>query len=402
MQNRATSFLLALSTLMLFCWQAAMAAEPTQPEAEVLENLPGPIRLVLPPDLYAVPGIETNVYFDNVMLAVNPANYTFDVICPRGRQQCRRWTYTPAVEDVGSCEFRLEVRDQLNALVASARSTLSVVPPDTGVGRAVSMLLVGDSLTHASVYSQHLLDLCAAPGNPKLTLIGSHNPEAQPEENRHEGYGGWTAKRFATHYTETARQGDYAKRGSPFIYLQADGSKKLDFARYCKDLNQGQVPDFVTIFLGPNDIFRATEETIEAEIDVMLEHYDMLIRMVHSTHKQTRVGVMLPAPPAGTQDAFGANYRCGQTRWQYKRNQHRLVERMLKRYGQREKDGIHLVPVHVNLDCLHNYPAQDVQWNAHTEATGRRLSNGVHPAPAGYQQIGDSLYAWLKAELSAP
>ena len=41
--------------------------------------------------------------------------------------------------------------------------------------------------------------------------------------NRHEGYGGWTARRFATHFTGVARRGDYRKRGSPFLYKNADG-----------------------------------------------------------------------------------------------------------------------------------------------------------------------------------
>ena len=32
---------------------------------------------------------------------------------------------------------------------------------------------------------------------------------------------------------------------------------------------------------------------------------------------------------------------------------------------------------------------------------GSRLNNGVHPAAEGYRQIGDTLYCWLKAQLSA-
>ena len=101
-------------------------------------------------------------------------------------------------------------------------------------------------------------------------------------------------------------------------------------------------------------------------------------------------------PPAASQDAFGANYTTGQTRWQYKRNQHRLVERMLEHYGSRDAEHIHLVPTHVNLDCVHNYPTESVNFNADNELRGVRQNNGVHPALSGYDQIGDSVFAWLK------
>lgn len=380
-------------------WMFVVLACPAGLLGEEAANDPGPIRLILPPVLYAVPGVEVNVYFDNVVLVVDPDDYVFDVTCARGTQQAERWTYIPAADDVGSYPLLIEVRDGQNQCIARASTRLEVVPANAGEGRAVSALLMGDSLTHASIYSRHLLELFAQPGNPRLTLIGSHHPEGQPPENVHEGYGGWTAQRFATHYTGTARQGDAKKRGSPFLYGDAANNRKLDFARYLSDIGAAKPPEFVTIFLGPNDIFAATDETLEETIDTMLTHYDQLLAMVRAVSAETRLGVMLPVPPAATQDAFGANYKTGQTRWQYKRNQHRLVERMLQHYGGRESEGIDLVPAQVNLDCVHNYPATPGKWNARTEVEGQRLNNGVHPAPSGYQQIGDTVYAWIKARL---
>ena len=156
----------------------------------------------------------------------------------------------------------------------------------------------------------------------------------------------------------------------------------------------------MTIFLGPNDAFWDSDETIDSTIDKIFEHYDQLISMVHGVRKDTKIGAFLMVPPAATQDAFGQNYKCNQTRWQYKRNQHRVVERMTKHYGGREKEYLFLVPTNVNLDCARNYPQETAPWNARTEAKGTRLHNGVHPAGPGYVQIGDSLYCWLKARLA--
>ena len=52
----------------------------------------GHVRLTLPPIIYATPGIETNIYFDNVVLVVNAANYIFDITCAKGFQYDDRWT----------------------------------------------------------------------------------------------------------------------------------------------------------------------------------------------------------------------------------------------------------------------------------------------------------------------
>ncbi len=112
----------------------------------------------------------------------------------------------------------------------------------------MSVLLIGDSLTHHSVYPQQLLDNCKGGKNPKIKLIGSHHPaDSKTPENVHEGYGGWTAKRFVNHYTGVY-DGDHKKRGSPFVFKNPkDGKLQLDFQRYCDQYNDGKPPDFVTI-----------------------------------------------------------------------------------------------------------------------------------------------------------
>jgi lysophospholipase L1-like esterase len=378
------------------------AAQPVNAQRESAGEFQGKIRLLLPRVIYAVPGIQANVYFDNVTLVINPANYAFVVTCDKGTHQTERWTYTPASGDAGDYPFLLEARDESNAVVARARSTIHVSAPQARAGQALSLLCIGDSLTHAGVYPQHILDLCKAEGNPKIRLIGSFGPGATgPGELRHEGYGGWTAQRFATFYNNgVARTGDYTKRGSPFIYADANGQPKLDYARYCTEFNGGSGPDFVTIFLGCNDTFSAIDANIDAAIDGMFKHYDTLIKMIHGVRKETKIGAVLLVPPAGSQDAFGANYQCGQTRWQYKRNQHRVVEQMLKHYGGREGENLWLIPANVNLDCVHNYPQAAIPWNARSDEEVARLDNAVHPADSGYRQIGDSIYGWIKAQMA--
>ncbi len=385
--------LISLTVSYLASATLSEAAEPA-PVAPSAQN-DDPLQMGLPPIIFAVAGIEANIYFDNVVLTLNTANYAFDVTCPKGKQQAERWTWTPTEADVGDVPLQLEVRDDQNRVVSRGSTTIKVSATKSDKNNSLSLLLIGDSLTHASVYSQHLLDLAGKPGQRALKLIGSHGVAPTLGPNRHEGYGGWTAQRFVTHFAETARQGDYSKRGSPFLYKQSDGTVKLEFQHYCQDVNEGRYPDAVTIFLGPNDIFSYQDETIAGGIQEMLGHYDKLIEMVKAASPATRIGVMLPVPPAASQDAFGSNYANGQTRWQYKRNQHFLVSAMIKRYGSRQSESVHLVPTHVNLDTVHNYPTETVSPNAHAELKVVRQNNGVHPAATGYRQIGDTVFAWL-------
>jgi lysophospholipase L1-like esterase len=383
--------MIRLVLLLALSWHSVYAVAN---DASPNESFPGEVSLFLPDVLHAVPGIEANVYFDNLVLLLNPANYVFDVTCNKGMQQAERWTYIPKEGEEGSYAFTVEVRNIRNEIIARASSVLTVHTAASLVKDTHSMLIIGDSLTHAGVYTQHLLDLGSQDLYPGISLIGSHGKDA----NVHEGYGGWTAKRFATHYTGMAREGHYKERGSPFLYEDSEGKRTLDFKRYCDDVNGGKLPEVITIFLGCNDTFSAIDETIEASIEEMLTHLDQLIAMIHQVAPTTRIGLIPAVPAAASQDAFGRNYRNGQTRWQYKRNQHAVVQTMYARYRGKEAEGISLIPAFVNLDCAYNYPAVEVAVNSRNEASVTRQNNGVHPNANGYRQIGDSVFCWLLSQ----
>ena len=360
----------------------------------------GEVRLILPDTIYAVPGKETNIYFDNVILAIDSKQYVFDVTCSKGMHFDEIWTYTPKLGEEGDYEFNLEVRNASNKIVARASSTLQVVSPEAGAGEKVTVLMIGDSLTAASFYPEWFLENCSDKSGLNVTLIGSHGPNGKAGDKiKHEGYGGWQAKHFVSHYTGIARRGEIRSQtcGSPFIYADSNDSHKLDFARYCQEYNQGLAPDVITIFLGCNDVFGATENDLEDYINRMLNNYNQLLDMIHEYNGDTKIGIMLPVPPAASQDSFGANYKCGQTRWQYKWNQHRLLERMTDEYGQREEKNLFIVPTYLNIDSVHNFPVYgNAPWNRHSKTEGIRQRDSVHPDESGYRQIGDTLYCWFK------
>jgi len=195
-----------------------------------------------------------NIYFDNIVLVVNVANYIFDVTCEKGFQYDRRWTYTPDADDFGDHSIIIEVRDETNAVVAKSRSTIRVTRNNAETVKNVSLLAIGDSHLQRYFYLQHVLDLSKAEKNLQLTLIGSRGAGNKPPTSdlRHEGYNGWKAQSFAAMPGPKSRTGHHVRLGigSPFIYENEDGNPKLDFPRYCKEFNGGESIDFVMIQVG--------------------------------------------------------------------------------------------------------------------------------------------------------
>lgn len=347
----------------------------------------GPLRLTLPSEFYAVPGVEMNVYYDNVVLTETPHAYHFDVACDIGKAAQRRWTVTPGAADAGDHPLTITVRDAAGRELGRATTLLKVIPADAGAGRTVRALIVGDSLTRATTYSNEIARLLSLPENLQWQMLGTHRPASAAPGVAHEGYGGWTWERFASHY-EPNPDGTHRKRTSPFVYLGADGEPVLDLNRYFDEQFNGERPDFVTFLLGINDCFSADPDdpaAIDARIDAMFSHADKLLTAFRAAAPQAELGICLTTPPNAREEGFEANYHGRYHRWGWKRIQHRLVQRQIGHFAGRQSEGIFLVPTQLNLDPVDGYPT----------------NNGVHPNEFGYRQIGASIYTWLKARLQA-
>lgn len=388
------------------------STEPAQTKVATHKTiivLPMQKQFFLPEHIYAVPGIECNIYFRNILLTANPANYIFDVNCKVGRNDVKRWRFTPTAADGGKTyPLTVKVYNQNGAPAAYGKTTIHVAPADAGKDRELSILVVGDSLTNATVYPTRLHTLCKQPGNPKLTMIGSHCGSGRPPVPggvAHEGYGGWTWKSFMTRWVDESTIKDptpvkkfYAK--SKFLNLK-NGKPVFDLANYLKKYNNGKTPDVITFQLGVNDVFSADETNLPQRIRTILQNADNLIGEFRKTAPNALIGVGFVTPGAN-QDAFGTNYKCGQTAWGYQRNHFRLNQAMAKHFAQYKDDKLVMIPSNVGLDTENNFPVRKEPVNSQNKTVVSRQSNGVHPAPAGYNQIGDTFYAWLKNQLAKP
>jgi lysophospholipase L1-like esterase len=307
------------------------------------------------------------------------------VQCKLGQSEPRRWTVTPGPGDVGDHPWSIRANDARGRALGMGKCVLHVLPADAGAGKQLRLLIVGDSLTAATAYPNEIARLLAEPGNPAWTMLGTYRPSTAGKGVAHEGYGGWTWQRFLSHY-EPKPDPAAKKRSSPFVFVGSDGKPAIDLPRYFRESCGGQQPDVVTFLLGINDCFAANPEdpaAIDKVIDGMFGQADALLAAMRQAAPNADLGVCLTTPPNARESGFEANYKGRYHRWGWKRIQHQLVQRQLEHFAGKQGQRVFLVPTELNLDPVDGYPD----------------NNGVHPNTAGYQQIGQSIYAWIKWRL---
>ena len=352
------------------------------------------VRLILPKVVWAAVGVEANIYFANAtLIAPENRSHEFVVTCGKGKADAVRWTLTPTAADVGDAPLKLEVRDAAKKVVATASTTVRVARVDAGQGKPLRYLPIGDSLTEPGVYTRKLLQLCARPGNPALTLLGTNaSTYGGVAGNVHEGYSGWKCDTFLTKYNPAFDpKGQPKKAGnSPFIFLEG-GKPVFNMARYITEHCQGTPPDVATIFLGGNDNAALKPETVEKGADEFFANIEKVLAALRATSPKMVLGVVTMVPDATVPEAAGASAAAKQQLWDYRKIQHRVVERTYEHFGNREREKIFVIPAYLNLDATNHFPWEKVKLNA-----ALSFYYGLHPKDEGYLQFGDTLYAWLK------
>ena len=71
----------------------------------------------------------------------------------------------------------------------------------------------------------------------------------------------------------------------------------------------------------------------------------------------------------------------------------------MEKFAKHNPYNIRIIPAYLNLDCENNFPTVSESVSQGSGKKVIRQNNGVHPAPDGYRQLGDSFYCWLKAVL---
>ena len=273
--------------------------------------------------------------------------------------------------------WEIVVSDLMGRELARATCEVRVAQCNAGQGKHLRLLIVGDSLTHATWYSNRLSDLCEQPGNPQLEMMGTHKPNWRKPGVAHEGYNGWTWAHFLRHYTPGECLNGTPDK-SPFLFVVSAGGKpKFDLPRYLRETCPAGLPDLVIFQLGINDVFSQLPYEgylFSPDEDRLTPNIDQLLQEFRAAAPQASLAIWLTQPVNATQESFEASYRGLEDYRGIQRNkmalrQHWIADQILHRYGGRESEGLFLIPMSATVDPLDDFSASD----------------SVHPSIPGYE-----------------
>jgi hypothetical protein len=142
------------------------------------------------------------------------------------------------------------------------------------------------------------------------------------------------------------------------------------------------------------------EEKLDATLnrDVLPQMKRMIAELRKAAPGAT-IGITIPPLGSASQDAFGHNYGCKQSKFQYWRNE-RAYGKLVCRFVQQLNDPeILTIPCSHCIDPESSYPARQVPAHSRTGEKVVRQNNALHFNAAGGHQMADALYCWLRAQM---
>ncbi len=329
------------------------------------------ITTVIPDTIYGVSGETMYIYWDNIFTFPRTDLFFYDVTSDSGAQDSRSWSWTPTASAHGFHSWSVEIINPYTLYTYGTYSTIiKIDSAGYNYNDSVKVMFTGNSLLASGHITTEILNnYIGDASTDTLILLGTQGSGT----NLHEGYGGKKYSWFAT------------DASSPFT-----NGGVLDFGNYFEN-TIADTPNFVGFFLGTNDIFIATDSTIDSLTALALAYADTLIDSLLVISDSLTIGVWM-IPPSSSQDGFGANYGNGQSWWQYEKNRKYFNQQLL---SHSFSSNVHIIPI-TGLDRIYNFQTSLDSVNSQSDSLVIKIDNGVHPNNDGYHQLGDMVYYWLK------
>ena len=391
-------------------------------KSEPVSVTPPGLKLMLPEVIYAVPGIESNIYYENILDTATPRAYAVEIRGPQGTSGEHRWFWTPDKKEAGkSYELEVNVFNDYGR-VLHGKTKVIVAREAADYKRPVTLALLAASGVNCG-YPAHLLSLMKEAGFVNYTPVGSHSGGGRPVVkggNAHDGYGGFSWGSFLNRWYYSAEELPKAQNQaekeqmialgvtnfsksqayrfrSPLLQV-VNGKKVLDIPAWFKKINQGNAPDFILIQLGGNDMFGATAQTMDDKRNEAIGNARTLIAALRKHAPKTVIGIATNPCGCG-QDGFGANYGARQSKYQYRRNIQSYNRALAALVKELKDPGIKLIPLHQAIDPEGSYMKKSYPVHARSKKKVSRDCNALHPSREGGYQLGDAFYCWLRNEL---
>ncbi len=369
-----------------------------------------------PDRIYAVPGVECNVYYARLLDSYTPNRYLLEAVCGKGAAYSTCWSYV-AKDDEAGTEFPLVLNawDDECGLVASMTTRVCVAkaPSEAAKNRRITLALLSASSTNCR-YQDRVLERMRNAGWSGYTPVGSRSGYSAEKDGTkkdgeapHDGYGGFSWGDFMTRYSLTVEEIDNVQSESereqlmrfgvkippgkewrkallksPLIRI-VDGKKVVDIQAWFDKINGGKAPDYIVIALGGNRVWIQRPDSRQGEVENELVQARRLVSMLRAAAPETVIAITSGLGGSFDQDSWGKNYGAVQSCFVAHRS---FIDyaRTMKRFCEEQGDPkLVFVPMSQGLAPLEAYPR------------GRKSGNAMHANQLGGRQIGDTLFAWL-------
>ena len=330
--------------------------------------------------LYVMQGKSVPVFFDNIIMhgqAKNlnvfqsaKGNFLDNGVFQKSLETLEKGFYQNYVIANSSYNTLLKKNDDV-----VNNSRLTVVDTNAGNGVTRKVLVIGDSLTAANVWTDKLIDLFAD-DVMNIEMLGTRGTLKAPNEGR----GGWRAWNYAFE-KDASNDGLSSSVTNPFFNPV---SNKFDFSYYMNQQNYTSV-DYILLCLGTSDVSRSTHN---ADDDILLA-WKTIIDSIKAFDNNIKILIwLLPMP-------------CGLTNEQPKKDTFlHMKELLINKYDNvesRQTNKIYLVDVGCSVSPTDDFNYKEELISEYGEEKWKRPTDIIHLANKGYYAIAKNIHAGIKA-----
>ena len=333
------------------------------------------VEIYLPEIYYAASGLTMEIYNSQITnQGTHITEYNVVWECEVGEMLERKFSIAATDELIGEYPLTVTVYDAAGKALARKVSTLSIVEAKQ---EEFSILAIGDSLSaNGALYAKLQQNL----GN-QLICNGTRGYEGFLTEARL----GFSAENYLT---ET---GYYLEEGEEVHKFWNPESKRFDWDYYKS--TTGFQPDVVQLHLGTNGLLSEDNAENICEIVKLIRKDDknIPIYVVQTIYQSDQNGI-------GSMKMNNGNLMFP---GELKQERDLAVFRLMTELDDllsKEKN-VYLVPAGISMDSANAFVMEERPVNPYSEETEMVAVDAVHPAPAGYYQIADTIYSTLCATM---
>jgi lysophospholipase L1-like esterase len=329
----------------------------------------------LPDSVFTTSGSKFSIYYTNLIRGRFLNKEQIFVNCDIGYPDSMKYNLDSI--PAGTYDFHIQIKDSIGNFIEESDTKIVVNEKFAAYPDTLKILFIGDSFTENGTYLKYIKDLYGESTYYPIQFLGTkYNSQYKLY---HEGYSGRGWDFFGNNI------------GSPFVF---ETFGELDIERYLIESLEGKIPDLIVIFLGINDVGIINTQTIDSideGITTQIFNYPRMEKLISSLVlilPEAKIGIVL-APPTNEREYSYTNSEQPDY-LERKLLHHRLNERYCGYFKEFDNENISIIPVNLSIDT----------YNGFNEPNGYDASASIHPNTYGYNQIGTSIFAWIKYQVS--